>query len=145
MIRVHIFYPPSSRFDMAYYCERHMPMVQARIGAACSLGQNVFVGNDVQIERGVLTEDGTLATTLLTITAMANGAGHDIARRAGVDSFSHGVAPQRAYLFTSALASSSIAVRRWRSAANWSSLHAASRSGHAKPRGTSFCSIVRTA
>lgn len=36
MIRVHIFYPPSSRFDMAYYCERHMPMVQARIGAACT-------------------------------------------------------------------------------------------------------------
>ena len=36
MIRVHIFYPPSSRFDMAYYCERHMPMVQARIGEACT-------------------------------------------------------------------------------------------------------------
>jgi len=36
MIRVHIFYPPSSRFDMAYYCERHMPMVKARLGDACS-------------------------------------------------------------------------------------------------------------
>ena len=38
MIRVHIFYPatPSGRFDMAYYCEKHMPMVQARIGAACT-------------------------------------------------------------------------------------------------------------
>jgi uncharacterized protein (TIGR02118 family) len=37
MIKVHIFYPPtpSGRFDMAYYCERHMPMVQARIGEAC--------------------------------------------------------------------------------------------------------------
>jgi uncharacterized protein (TIGR02118 family) len=36
MIHVQIFYPPSSRFDMAYYCEKHMPMVQARIGAACT-------------------------------------------------------------------------------------------------------------
>ena len=36
MIRVHIFYPPSSRFDMAYYCERHMPMVKARLGDACT-------------------------------------------------------------------------------------------------------------
>jgi uncharacterized protein (TIGR02118 family) len=38
MIKVHILYPnqPAVRFDMAYYCERHMPMVQARIGAACT-------------------------------------------------------------------------------------------------------------
>ena len=36
MIRVHIFYPSSSRFDMAYYCERHMPMIKARLGDACS-------------------------------------------------------------------------------------------------------------
>jgi uncharacterized protein (TIGR02118 family) len=36
MIRVHIFYPPSSRFDMAYYQERHMPMVKARLGDACT-------------------------------------------------------------------------------------------------------------
>jgi uncharacterized protein (TIGR02118 family) len=38
MVTVHIFYPngPDVRFDMAYYCEQHMPMVQARLGAACS-------------------------------------------------------------------------------------------------------------
>ncbi len=38
MFKVQIFYPnkPDVRFDMAYYCERHMPMVQARIGAACT-------------------------------------------------------------------------------------------------------------
>lgn len=38
MIKVHIFYPnaPGVRFDMAYYTDRHMPMVQARIGAACT-------------------------------------------------------------------------------------------------------------
>ena len=38
MIKVHIFYPntPGVRFDMAYYVDRHMPMVQAKIGAACT-------------------------------------------------------------------------------------------------------------
>ena len=36
MIHVQIFDPQSARFDMAYYCEKHMPMVQARIGAACT-------------------------------------------------------------------------------------------------------------
>jgi uncharacterized protein (TIGR02118 family) len=38
MIKVSVFYPnqPGMRFDMAYYCEKHMPMVQARIGAACT-------------------------------------------------------------------------------------------------------------
>jgi len=38
MFKIYIFYPnnPGGRFDMAYYCERHMPMVQARIGAACT-------------------------------------------------------------------------------------------------------------
>lgn len=38
MFKVSIFYPnkPGVRFDMAYYCERHMPMVAARIGAACT-------------------------------------------------------------------------------------------------------------
>lgn len=38
MIKVHILYPntPDTRFDMAYYVEKHMPMVQARIGAACT-------------------------------------------------------------------------------------------------------------
>ena len=38
MIKVHIFYPntPGGHFDMAYYVDRHMPMVQAKIGAACT-------------------------------------------------------------------------------------------------------------
>jgi uncharacterized protein (TIGR02118 family) len=36
MFHIQIFYPQSARFDMAYYCEKHMPMVQARIGAACT-------------------------------------------------------------------------------------------------------------
>lgn len=38
MIKVHILYPnaPGVRFDMAYYCEKHMPMVAAKLGAACT-------------------------------------------------------------------------------------------------------------
>ena len=38
MFKVYIFYPNSAgvRFDMAYYCERHMPMVQARLGTTCT-------------------------------------------------------------------------------------------------------------
>ena len=38
MIKVHILYPNTAglRFDMGYYVDRHMPMVQARIGAACT-------------------------------------------------------------------------------------------------------------
>jgi uncharacterized protein (TIGR02118 family) len=38
MIKVHILYPhsPGGRFDMDYYCKRHMPMVKERLGAACT-------------------------------------------------------------------------------------------------------------
>ena len=37
MIKVSVFYPNNTdaRFDMAYYRDRHMPMVQERLGAAC--------------------------------------------------------------------------------------------------------------
>lgn len=36
MIKVSVFYPKreGSRFDIAYYCNSHMPMVQAKCGAA---------------------------------------------------------------------------------------------------------------
>ena len=38
MIKVSVFYPngAGSRFDMKYYCERHIPMVRAKLGAACT-------------------------------------------------------------------------------------------------------------
>jgi uncharacterized protein (TIGR02118 family) len=38
MIKVHILYPhtPGVRFDMQYYCEKHMPMVKEKLGAACT-------------------------------------------------------------------------------------------------------------
>lgn len=37
MIKVSVFYPnqEGARFDMDYYRDRHMPLVQTRIGAAC--------------------------------------------------------------------------------------------------------------
>ena len=37
MIKVSVFYPHSggSKFDMAYYVEKHMPMVRQKLGAAC--------------------------------------------------------------------------------------------------------------
>ena len=36
MIKVSVMYPsgPDARFDMDYYRDRHMPMVQARMGSA---------------------------------------------------------------------------------------------------------------
>jgi uncharacterized protein (TIGR02118 family) len=37
MIKVSVFYPndPGATFDMEYYRDRHMPMVQDRLGVAC--------------------------------------------------------------------------------------------------------------
>jgi len=37
MIKVSVFYPndPGARFNIEYYRDRHMPMVQDRLGAAC--------------------------------------------------------------------------------------------------------------
>jgi uncharacterized protein (TIGR02118 family) len=38
MIKVSVMYPYSdgARFDHAYYRDRHMPMVKARLGSACA-------------------------------------------------------------------------------------------------------------
>ena len=37
MIKVSVFYPSDkgSKFDIDYYCNSHMPMVQRTLGAAC--------------------------------------------------------------------------------------------------------------
>jgi uncharacterized protein (TIGR02118 family) len=37
MIKVSVLYPnrPGTKFDMKYYCEKHIPMVQQKLGAAC--------------------------------------------------------------------------------------------------------------
>jgi len=36
MIKVSVLYPnrPGAKFDMAYYCQTHIPMVQRKLGAA---------------------------------------------------------------------------------------------------------------
>ena len=37
MIKVSVFYPKSAdaKFDMEYYCDKHMPMVEERFGPRC--------------------------------------------------------------------------------------------------------------
>jgi uncharacterized protein (TIGR02118 family) len=37
MIKVSVLYPnhEGSKFDMTYYCENHIPMVQQKLGTAC--------------------------------------------------------------------------------------------------------------
>lgn len=42
MIKVSVFYPYTEgcRFDMDYYCNSHMPLVQKKLGAAC---KGIFV------------------------------------------------------------------------------------------------------
>jgi uncharacterized protein (TIGR02118 family) len=37
MIKVSVFYPrvEGKKFDMEYYCNRHIPMVRAKLGDAC--------------------------------------------------------------------------------------------------------------
>ena len=38
MIKVNVMYPytEGARFDLAYYRDRHMPLVKARLGSACT-------------------------------------------------------------------------------------------------------------
>jgi len=46
MIKVSVLYPNNegSKFDMSYYCNSHMPMVQQKLGTACK---------GVAVEQGV--------------------------------------------------------------------------------------------
>jgi len=46
MIKVSVFYPnkAGARFDMGYYCTRHIPLVQQKLGTACK---------GVAVEQGV--------------------------------------------------------------------------------------------
>ncbi|WP_448044230.1 EthD family reductase [Bradyrhizobium liaoningense] len=38
MIKVTVLYPaqPGCKFDMSYYCEKHIPMVKRMLGSACT-------------------------------------------------------------------------------------------------------------
>jgi uncharacterized protein (TIGR02118 family) len=46
MIKVSVLYPnrPGAKFDMNYYCEKHMPMVRQKLGAACK---------QIAVEKGI--------------------------------------------------------------------------------------------
>jgi len=46
MIKVSVLYPnqEGKKFDMKYYCEKHMPMVRDTLGAAC---------NGIAVEQGL--------------------------------------------------------------------------------------------
>jgi uncharacterized protein (TIGR02118 family) len=46
MIRVSVLYPNTEgkKFDMAYYCDQHIPMVKEKLGAAC---------RQITVDRGV--------------------------------------------------------------------------------------------
>ena len=46
MIKVSVLYPDSegSKFDMSYYCNKHIPMVRERLGAVCK---------NIAVEQGV--------------------------------------------------------------------------------------------
>ena len=46
MIKVSVLYPSDkgSKFDIDYYCTKHMPMVQQKLGAACK---------KIAVERGL--------------------------------------------------------------------------------------------
>jgi uncharacterized protein (TIGR02118 family) len=62
MIKVSVFYPagPDTKFDMRYYVERHIPMVQRLVGSALK---------GVTVEQGISgMEPGSPAT----YTAMGN-------------------------------------------------------------------------
>ena len=56
MIKVTVFYPndEGKKFDMEYYCNNHMPMVQEKLGDACK---------SIAVEQGLGgTEPGSPAT-----------------------------------------------------------------------------------
>ena len=49
MIKVSIFYPntPGCRFDMDYYCNKHMPMVHEKMAGACVANCRLWVAYPV--------------------------------------------------------------------------------------------------
>jgi uncharacterized protein (TIGR02118 family) len=56
MVKVSVFYPneEGKNFDMGYYCDKHIPMVKQKLGAACK---------GVAVEQGLAGADpGSRAT-----------------------------------------------------------------------------------
>jgi uncharacterized protein (TIGR02118 family) len=62
MIKVSVLYPnrPGAKFDMAYYCQSHMPMVQRKLGAAVK---------SIAVEQGIA---GAAPDTPATFIAMGH-------------------------------------------------------------------------
>jgi uncharacterized protein (TIGR02118 family) len=62
MIKVSVLYPYSEgkKFDMKYYCEKHMPMVKHKLGNACT---------SIAVEQGIA---GGAPGTLPTYVAMGH-------------------------------------------------------------------------
>jgi uncharacterized protein (TIGR02118 family) len=60
MIKLTVLYPnnPGSRFDMDYYCNSHMPMVQRKLGAACKR---------IAVEQGIAGGDPGSKPTFVAI------------------------------------------------------------------------------
>ena len=54
MIKVSVMYPnkPGARFDHAYYRDKHMPLVKARLGASCRF---------YTVDKGLTGRDGAPA------------------------------------------------------------------------------------
>ena len=66
MIKVTVFYPnqQGKRFDMDYYCAKHMPMVQQKLGAACK---------GVAVEQGLSGMAPGSAPTYIAVSHMYFG------------------------------------------------------------------------
>lgn len=62
MIKVNVMYPytEGARFDHAYYRDRHMPMVKARLGSACAY---------YTIEKGLTGEAHDASPTFVAMCA----------------------------------------------------------------------------
>jgi uncharacterized protein (TIGR02118 family) len=52
MILVSVLYPGGETFDIAYYCDQHIPMVQRLLGAAL---------HGVSVDFGIASADGSAA------------------------------------------------------------------------------------
>lgn len=60
MIKFSVLYPNEAgkRFDMAYYCNNHLPLIRQRLGAAC---------RRIVVEQGVSGKDPDAAATYIAI------------------------------------------------------------------------------
>jgi uncharacterized protein (TIGR02118 family) len=60
MVKVSVFYPNrlDARFDIEYYCKRHMPLVQQLVGSALK---------GISVDRGVSSEEPSVPAPYIAI------------------------------------------------------------------------------